>query len=205
MHTITSRLKVLIARTFRAEKLYSSMRTNDQGGEAASASLLVELANEVRAREWQRAHTKLRKVLNEIIERSAPAELGSEIVRLHKHFSVKAGESESLLSAGLAELPDMSRRQEFSALLKLSAELVRYKARYQAYQALADELASVLDNSGRSVDWDEDEQIGEALEDELFAADGEDIAVKKLAANGSTESVEPILTKVRNVIPLRRR
>ena len=149
--TLTSRLRVLIAKTFRAEKLYSSMR-NAQASGAPNTAQLAELANDVRAREWQRSYHELRTALNSIVGVSSSKQLGDEINLLRERFLLRLRESTSDVDRSMIALADTLQRQEFAHALKLVAELVRLKARAQASKAIADELTGVLQSSGRELE-----------------------------------------------------
>ena len=144
--TLNSRLRVLVAKTFRAEKLYSSMK-NSSVGDISESSRVSELANYVRADVWQCAHTKLRKGLNDILAGTKKVEVLDRIEELTIHFESIANNSKRLLAKVKVALADMVQRDEYAHAMKLSLELVRIKAQMQANQIIADELTSVIQSS----------------------------------------------------------
>ncbi len=143
--TLVSRLRVLIAKAFRAEKLYCCIRTS-QGLEAANVS---EIANDLRAKEWQRAHLQLRSLLNEALSAGGNSELTAQISLLYQRFHRLAEEAVEVAKQEREKLIETLKREEFAHTLKISLELVRLKARGQAYKAVADEVLSALQTSGK--------------------------------------------------------
>lgn len=146
--TLNSRLRVLIAKTFRAEKLYSSIvRQNLSGGNISSAKAgqakLSEMANEIRAKEWQLTQSKLRTVLNDIIETHSSSQLTNEILSVTREFHNEAKSCETQLVETKAKLIEAGELEEFATSLKLSFELIRLKARLQACHSVISELGSL--------------------------------------------------------------
>lgn len=146
-NTLSSRLRVLIAKTFRAEKLYSTMRAADTP--LFDTFALAEAANNLRASVWQTRHHQLRKALNEILSESRPADVAFEVAKVRDGFEARASESRELIERNRRTLIDSAQRDEFAHTLKLSGELVRAKAELQANQIIADELSSLLQGSKR--------------------------------------------------------
>lgn len=144
--TLNSRLRVLVAKTYRAEKLYSSIR-NNKGQQLSSSSALSEMANDIRAREWQRSHYELRTALNEILSLGNSSAVTEHIIELRRRFAEKCEENLAAIEKGKELLIETAKRQEFSQIFRNSAELIRCKARAQADKLIVEELTSVLDSS----------------------------------------------------------
>jgi len=156
--TLNSRIRVLIAKAFRAEKLYSSVvRQNVASRNIPSRSIsslpanspsgasakLSEMSNEVRAREWQTAQSKLRTILNELLERCSQGQLSHEIASVTGEFYHETKKCSLLLDEWKEKLLAAAEREEFAATFKLSMELIRLKARLQASHSISDELAAL--------------------------------------------------------------
>lgn len=146
--TLNSRIRVLVAKAFRAEKLYSSVN-NAKGDRLSNLAVLAEAASEIRAKEWQRAHYQLRTSLNDILALGNNGLMAREVAILRERFVERANESGSSVEDGAQELIDAARRHEFAHTFKLSLELIRRKAQAQASRVIADELGALLDSSGR--------------------------------------------------------
>lgn len=146
--TLNSRLRILVAKTFKAEKLYASVR-NAQSFRFEGSQSATEIANEIRAREWQDAHGQLRTVLNEVLGYGATQQMIARLLKLRNEFLAEAEKHFQAVEMGIKAINETARRQEFAYVLKLSAELIRHKARGQACKVIADELNAVLDSSGR--------------------------------------------------------
>lgn len=140
--TINSRLRVLVAKTFRASQLYSSMRTGRE-----EPRNLGELANDVRAKVWHLTHSELQSALNDLLS-LPPSEVSTKVVHLKLKFEKASSRAEVSLEKGIERLVESAERREFATSLKSSVELVRLKAEMQANRVIADELAEIL--SGRS-------------------------------------------------------
>ena len=147
--TLNSKLRVLVAKTYRAEKLYSSIR-NQRNEKSANAGALAEMANDVRAREWERSHYQLRIALNEILSLGSNSAVVAEILRLRERFYQSTAENTALLDTGTEALMENVKRHEFAHAFKLSLELVRCKAKAQAGKVIIDELSAVLESSAKS-------------------------------------------------------
>jgi hypothetical protein len=146
--TLHSRLRVLIAKTFRAEKLFSSIR-NTSGSQLASLSTLSEIANDARAREWQKSHHELRNALNEMLESSEIPEVAGRVINLREKFFRRHLANTEELQKDVQGLTDSIAREEFAQSLRQVVELIRTKARVQVDKAIADELGSILQASGK--------------------------------------------------------
>lgn len=189
--TLNSRLRVLVAKSFRAEKLYASLRSIE-GAKFSAVSSLSEIANEVRAREWQRSYYELRTALNEIL--ILGPQVAKELVHLRKRFNDRYLEDKAAVERGVENLRETVAREEFAHVLKLSVELIRHKARVQANKSVADELTAVLQASGFV------NSSGEPLD----AADAGERAERAVAVQPvDLESID--VQHPSNVIPLRRR
>lgn len=185
--TLHSRLRVLVAKAFRAEKLYSSVN-NSKSDRLTNIAVLSEAASEIRAKEWQRSHYQLRTAINEILTLGSNALIAEQVAELRDRFLAKAKESATAVERGADELVETARRHEFAHIFKISLELIRLKAQAQACKVVADELASILDVSGRQV-------LPKSIEGENTLADEQ--ALNALSAV-EAESRS-------NVIPLKKR
>ena len=183
---LNARLRILIAKTFRAEKLYSSIRNNNQ--QPPNAALLSEIANDIRASVWQKVHYQLRTALNDIVGLGNTQLVADQLTALRAHFAVKAEESAAFVEKETNSLVDTAKRHEFVHSLRLSYELIRQRARAQAFQAITDELDGVLDTSARVVTGSNPPLKVESLKNEPLNRD--------LAKNG---------VEISNVIPLNRK
>lgn len=204
--TLNSRLRVLVAKTFRAEKLYSSMRCAGDGV-AASSTALVKIANDVRAKEWQVMHSELRAALNELIRVGNSSRVADELEVLYEQYYARFIESTAVLDRGVSALIETSRKQEFAQLLKISAEMIRHKARAQACKVIADELLALLDSVGRGR---KSENLAGAFE--MFSSDSDvdrTQAWERLSADPSEIEVskQPVVPHEygSKIIPLTRR
>ena len=185
--TLNSRLRVLVAKTFRAEKLYASVR-NVEGGKFSTAAGLTEIANDVRAKEWQRCYYQLRQELNDLLSAGAPSLLAETIARLATEFKARAIESAEAINDGSQTLIEATKLHEFAKASKLSIELVKHKARTQAQTAIAEELFAVLHASGRSKEPSKDEAFVPGME----------------RAERRAAEMQEAIEQASNVIPLRR-
>lgn len=142
--TVNSRLRVLVAKAFRAEKLYASgnsARTERLSNPAA----IAEAASEIRAKEWQRSHYQLRTSLNDILNIGNNSEVIKKILELREQFLARTADAINQLEKGINEIASAGRKHEFAHIFKISSELIRFKAQAQACKVIADELSSVLD------------------------------------------------------------
>lgn len=146
--TLNSRLRVLIAKTFRAEKLYAAIR-NTNSEKFTNSAALAEVANDLRAKEWQKAHYQLRVALNEIINLGSGTAVIAELLQLREHFLKAVDESSRIVDQGMEDLLETARRAEFTHVFKASIEMMRQKARLQANKVIVDELSTILDSCSR--------------------------------------------------------
>lgn len=144
--TLNSRLRVLVAKAFRAEKLYSSVNSS-RAERLTNLAVIAEAASDIRAKEWQRTHYQLRTALNDILGIGASKSVVREVVVLRESFLKRAYDALALVDKGSEDLIETTRRQEFAHIFKISAELIRLKAQAQACRAVADELSAVLEAS----------------------------------------------------------
>ena len=86
--TLHSRLRVLVAKTYRAEKLFASIR-NTSDVRSLNFSFISDLANDLRSREWQNAHHELRERLNHILALGAGSVVIEKIEVLREEFLAK--------------------------------------------------------------------------------------------------------------------
>lgn len=187
--TLHSRLRVLVAKTFRAEQLYSSMRN----GVAPKTTSFSELSNDVRAGVWLRCHRRLRTALNEALSLNTHSAVAARIQALRQHFHSKAEESSAIVENGTERLIETARRHEFALVLKLALELIQHKARVQANGAIADELSEILQSSGRS-----------AVEPDRLPIAGDGELPEHNLLERDNDSA-PALGHASNVIPLKKR
>ena len=139
--TISSRLRKLVAKVFHAEKLYSSVA----GTSVLKSTLLSEITNDLRAREWSKTHSELRQALNGILsEGGDSAAYRRRVVALRGSFLNRLKDIESLAARETELLQKSLDRRSYSHLLKISITLNRLKARAQSVNAIVQELSSVL-------------------------------------------------------------
>jgi hypothetical protein len=94
--TLHSRLRVLVAKTFRAEKLYASMK-NSNCVENGEIQKITELANTVRADVWQQSHGKLRRALNSPLSKGSGNALIEAVIGIKNLFLKTAEQSRALI------------------------------------------------------------------------------------------------------------
>jgi hypothetical protein len=145
--TLNSKLRVLVAKSYRAEKLYASIR-NIKGLDAANVS---DMANDIRAREWQRAHAQFRSLLNDALSVSNNVSLSARVTSFYKKFLKLSKEAQQSVKDNKDKLLDTIKREEFANSLNLSLELIKLKARAQANKVIADELASTIQLGGKKL------------------------------------------------------
>jgi hypothetical protein len=147
--TLNSRLRILVAKAFRAEKLYSTVNNsrteNTRTERLTNMGALAEAASDIRAREWQRSHYQLRTALNDVLSLGNTSAVAREVVALRETFLKRSEDAVQLVDKGAEELIDTARRHEFAHIFKISVELIRHKAQAQACKVIADELSAVLD------------------------------------------------------------
>ena len=145
--TITSRLRVLIAKAFRAEQLYSSMRH----ARPTRPDLLTELAHDTRSAVWQRAYAQLRTTLNDIVASATPGNIAQRVIELRQQCESRVREASMVVDRINERLIESAERHEFAHVMKLALELVEFKAHTQAQQVISDELSEILQSVGRNV------------------------------------------------------
>ena len=149
--TLHSRLRVLVAKTYRAEKLFSSIR-NSSDPKILSLASLSDLANDIRAKEWQSAHHDLRQRLNDLLSpQVSPGGLTPGAQELYSHFRQAYEADRADLNRGIAAIQETAEREEFTQSLRFSLDLIRIKARLQVHKAIADELSGALQLTGRAL------------------------------------------------------
>ena len=152
--TVNSKLRVLIAKTYKAEKLFLSMKSSSSAG--FENKKLIELANNVRADVWGHIHCDLRKSLNTIVNSESSISVVNEINKLKGSFRSVIEEKNRQMEKTKQMLFEMGARGEFIHTLKLSLELVKLKATIQANQTIIDELNNISNNSASPEDAPED-------------------------------------------------
>lgn len=185
--TLHSRLRILIAKAFRAEKLYASI-PNRQGGADLPTAQISELANDIRAREWQKTHHALRTALNDLLDEKSMRDIQKEVSLLSRRFAMQAEETAAALEKEILSVAEATKRHEFAHVVKLSLELIRLKSRAQANKAIALELEGVLEASGKDPN-------------ELAAKSALAVAVKE----GAEVVADPAAVSTNNVIAFKRR
>lgn len=148
--TLNSRLRILVAKAYRSEKLYSSVN-GARSERQLSSSAQAEIASDARAKEWQRAYNQLRLAANDILSLGNPSHVARAVQSLRSSFLSKAEDSARLLAKGEEEVVETARRHEFAHIFKLSLELIKLKAQTQVFQLIAAELASLLEASGHGI------------------------------------------------------
>lgn len=144
--TLGSKLRVLIAKSFKAEKLYAAMSGN---GIDQRSSVRVELANEVRAREWERSYHQLRLALNKLVSEVPASNAVSELNKIKHGFLRRSEQSLMDIESGRAAMQDALDREEFAFVYKASLEMIKHKARAQACGVAAQEIDVLLEQRGK--------------------------------------------------------
>jgi hypothetical protein len=148
--TFASRLRMLVAKTFRAEKLYSSMR-NVQAASSASTSGLTEIANDIRAREWQKAFHELRTELSDILTPGISSSTATHVADLLRKSCDKRDVAGREFEKHSVDLQGSLKNEEYASALRTLVEVIQLRARHQATRAITDELSGVLESAGRSL------------------------------------------------------
>ena len=203
--TLHSRIRVLVAKAFRAERLYGSMR-NKQALSGVSEETLGELANDIRAQEWQKSHFLLRRTLNDILaSTTSSSEVAQALALLRDRFKKKGSESAAEVKQLSAHLVEAAGREEFATTLKSSLSLISHKARAQANSVVAEELSALLESSGKgdvTIKLTEADKISFAktgtLDEDILELPRQITDSKKTSGKSPTKSAS-------NVIPLKRR
>jgi hypothetical protein len=150
--TLNSRLRILVAKAFRAEKLYGAAKGNKLREAMASQTTITDAAQELRAKEWQKTHYELRVALNNILSLGNSKEQATQLALLKSRFETRAEEHVSAVRKLVENLKETADRHEFAHVLKLAMELIRLKAVAQSSKVITEELQAVLSRSGRSAD-----------------------------------------------------
>ncbi len=204
---LNSKLKILVAKLFKAEKLYHSMKNTAEAAKSSvsknskssnsyfQSTILLEHANEVRANEWHRVHQDYRIKLNDILSELPANKLANGLNEIWQSFisEFKSAEYDIKSSKSLAE--ESIEREEYAQLLKISTDLVRKKARLQALKVINDELNLLISQEKRN----ESIQINLASLDNISASNNNAINTATTNINSNTENVKS------NLIPLKRR
>lgn len=148
--TLNSRLRILVAKAFRAEKLYAAARASKQKEAMPAHSTVSDAAQELRAKEWQKSHYDLRVSLNTILALGNNKEQASQLLLLKARYQSRAEENAETVKKLLKTLKETADRQEFAHVLKLALELIRLKAVTQSSKVITEELHAVLSRSGRA-------------------------------------------------------
>lgn len=182
-----SKLRILVAKLYKAEKLYASMSNVGRGSsplsdtssfeslhsrhrsagarhpavlkqsrsqkstqvkedspEIFTSAILIEYANEVRSVEWYRVHNDYRCKLNDIFSAGSSSSLPLKLNKLWHDFVNEFAEAEKGFLKVRDEGRDALEREEYTYLLRVSAELVRRRSRLQALKVIHDELESLI-------------------------------------------------------------
>lgn len=178
--TINSRIRVLVARTFKAEKLYASMSFPDGVGTGFS---LDNVANDLRADAWLRCHKQLRAMLNETLKLSGSSAMVSRLAIIKQQFINKANCEEAKIAEKAKLLMDSATRQEYASCLQFSLELVESKACAQASRVIIDEVSGVLSASGNAGAFAPVFESMEVAQDEVLTSESEKDPKPELPAN----------------------
>ena len=146
-HTLNSRLRLLIARAYRAEKVYAATSAK-QSEQRLNSSQLTEGASELRAREWHKSHNRLRIALNDLLTNSSASSLAQAVNKVRLEFVAQVSAATKVIEQDTEELHKALQRTEFTMALRLSVELIKHKAVLQSGQAIAEELEALLKSSG---------------------------------------------------------
>ena len=186
--TFNSRLRVLIAKTYKAEKLYASLRNNKEVG----VNAVAELANDVRAKEWGNLHCQLRSSLNDAVSLGNQTAVAVEIARILDGFNKIGDECVKIIGEATNALVETARQEEFAHSLKTALDLVRYKARAQAAKAISSELMSVLEASRRKNLLDNERAVEKHKEVLTAKSDNDSL----LFGQGISSNVIPLRRKI---------
>lgn len=138
-HTFRSRLVLLVQKSRKAVRLYSSMEKNsaDSGADF----------RETQAEEWKSVTSELLRELTVLLENPNARRLAGDIYTLRDRFYSDWRLSESDLHVGQRDLINASEHGDFTRASVLSIKLIRLKARVQASQAAYHELNEVVTKS----------------------------------------------------------
>ncbi|MCC6934026.1 MAG: hypothetical protein IT292_12380 [Deltaproteobacteria bacterium] len=185
--TLNSRLRVLIAKSFRAEKLYASMK-NDRGALLPDTGKVIDFANTIRAEVWQQTHCQLRKALNEIVLLGSSTAILKSLVELYNEMLSLIEKHNVSISELTVRLKEDSARHEFVHCLKLSVDLIRCKSFIQVNQLIADELHEIIRHSRKGeVVFSESPELEELQSGEDFLGVADNVIPFKRKAVNSKE------------------
>ena len=144
--TLASRLKVLVAKSFKAERLYGSMVINLTGQMETELAERAKLSNEIRAREWQKSYNKLRLGLNAILsEENSATAVTERLLKLEADFRVQIKKANQELEKVSVGIKDALNRAEYAVVYRRSMDLVKYQARIQASEVVCQEVLALLE------------------------------------------------------------
>lgn len=150
--TLNSRLRILVAKAFRAEKLYGAAKSAKQRESMPSQTTITDAAQELRAREWQRSHYELRVSLNNILSLGNVKDQANQLLLLKSRYEARAEEHVRAVRKLVETLKETADRHEFAHVLKLALELIRLKAVAQSSKVIAEELQAILSRSGKGAE-----------------------------------------------------
>lgn len=139
---LSTKLRALVARSFKAEKLYSSSAKEAEGSLEARS-----MATEVKAKEWGIQYNKLRVALNRMIREVPASEMTKSVYELSLDSAQTVSECDYATTRLKMEVPVASKKQEYSRLMSLSKQLLQVSARRQAAHSIHEELVSILESS----------------------------------------------------------
>lgn len=144
--TLSSRLKVLVAKSFKAERLYGSMvltLTDKQESELAERA---KLTNEIKAREWQKSYNKLRIGLNSILsEETNIISVTERLLKLDAEFRAQVISSNEDLEKISLAIKEALTRGEYAVVYRRAMDLVKYQSIIQASQVISEEILALLE------------------------------------------------------------
>lgn len=182
-NTLNSRIKILIARTYKAEKLFTNVRlgeegeiksnsfeqlNNDEINATKSNSPAALVANDIRAKEWQRAHSELRNALNIMVANNSGSKLVEQVVDLKNQFELGLKTFIKDLDARKLEVVHFIERNEFATALKGSIECIKLNARIQAFRVILNELSHLVVYKERLKTGEQDQSASKVLPDNVI-------------------------------------
>ena len=170
--TLNSRLRVLVAKAFRAEKLYGAAKASKQIESHATQTVVSDVAQQLRAKEWQKSHYELRVSLNNILSLGNSKEQAQQLMLLKSCYETRSKEHSAVVKKLADNLKETVERQEFAHVLKITLELIRLKAIAQSSKVICEELHAVLNRSGRNTELSA--EMLEKLSEESATADQSD-------------------------------
>lgn len=139
--TLSSRLQVLIAKSFKAEKLYNSMIAD-----SSNTINVATLSNEVRAKQWAKTYNKLRKELNSILSiKASSTEVIDKLLSLHDNFQCSLNQCANDLDHEHDKIKEALCRAEYAVIYKSSLDLIKLQSKLQSTQVVCDEILALLE------------------------------------------------------------